>query len=211
MCLARLNKVHGELLYYPRRRQQPWAAVLAAASGSTNVKVLVKVLKTSLFPNLITDLIHLWYDYTYWSKILRSTIPTILGHVKVKVANLKVFRTSLLFFFWLTSASSGELSCVSTGLVLFLHEKIYCGYSLKYLLSRRNKKTLKKKHLIWSYDINATIMMRIPGPNVLVFFLLFFCCSISQSYEVTSHLYAIIILINPCPAEPGYTLPLQTV
>ena len=23
-----------------------------------------------LFPNLITDLIHLWYDDTYWSKIL---------------------------------------------------------------------------------------------------------------------------------------------
>ena len=32
---------------------------LALASGSTNVKVFVKVFKTSLFPNLITDLIHL--------------------------------------------------------------------------------------------------------------------------------------------------------
>ena len=47
-----------------------------------NVKVFVKVFKT-LFPNFITDLIHLWYDYTYWSKSLRSTIPTTLGHVKV--------------------------------------------------------------------------------------------------------------------------------
>ena len=32
------------------------------------VKVFVKVFKTSVFPNLITDLIHLWYDDTYWSK-----------------------------------------------------------------------------------------------------------------------------------------------
>ena len=61
------------------------AIVLPPALASTNVKVFVKVFKTSLFPNLITDLIHLWYDNddTYWSKILRSTIPTTLGHVKV--------------------------------------------------------------------------------------------------------------------------------
>ena len=55
----------------------------ALAWASTNVKVFVKVFKTALFPNLITDLIHLWYDDTYWSKILRSTIPTTLGHIKV--------------------------------------------------------------------------------------------------------------------------------
>ena len=62
---------------------------LALASASTNVKVFVKVFKTSLFPNLTTDLIHLWYDDTYWSKILCSTIPTTLGHVKVKVTDLE--------------------------------------------------------------------------------------------------------------------------
>ena len=61
----------------------------ALASASTNVKVFVKVFKTSLFPNLIIDLIHLWCDDTYWSKILRSTIPTTLGHVKVKVTDLE--------------------------------------------------------------------------------------------------------------------------
>ena len=65
------------------------ASALALASASTNVKVFVKVFKTSLFPNLITDLIHLWYGDTYWSKILRSTIPTTLGHVKVKVTDLE--------------------------------------------------------------------------------------------------------------------------
>ena len=61
----------------------------ALASASTNVKVFVKVFKTSLFPNLITDLIHLWYGDTYWSKILCSTIPTTLGHVRVKVTDLE--------------------------------------------------------------------------------------------------------------------------
>ena len=38
----------------------PPAWVLALASASTNVKVFVKVFKTSLFPNLSTDLIYLW-------------------------------------------------------------------------------------------------------------------------------------------------------
>ena len=65
------------------------AIVLPLASALLNVKVFVKVFKTSLFPNLITDLIHLWYDDTYWSKFLRNTIPTTLGHVKVKVTDLE--------------------------------------------------------------------------------------------------------------------------
>ena len=74
----------------PEQRSQR-AIVLPSASASTNVKVFVKVFKTSLYPNLTTDLIHLWYDDTYWFKILRSTIPTALGHVKVKVTDLRVF------------------------------------------------------------------------------------------------------------------------
>ena len=81
---ARLNNVHGELLYYPAL-----ASALALASASTNVKVFVKVFKTSLFPNLTTDLIYLWYDDPYWSTILCSTIPITLGHVKVKVTDLE--------------------------------------------------------------------------------------------------------------------------
>ena len=62
---------------------------LRSRSQNLNVKVFIKVFKTSLFPNLITDLIHLWYDDTYWSKILRNTISTTLGHVKVKVTDLE--------------------------------------------------------------------------------------------------------------------------
>ena len=78
LFLARLNNVQGSYCTTP---------VLALAS--TNVKVFVKVFKTSLIPNLITDFIHLWYDDTYWSKILHSTISTSLGHVKVKVTDLE--------------------------------------------------------------------------------------------------------------------------
>ena len=62
---------------------------LRSRSQNLNVKVFFSVFKTSLFPNLITDLIHLWYDDTYWSKIFRNAIPTTLGHVKVKVADLE--------------------------------------------------------------------------------------------------------------------------
>ena len=63
--LACLNNVHVELLYYRRRPQM--------------LKFFVKVFKTSLFPNPTTDLVHIWYDDTYWSKILCSTISTPLG------------------------------------------------------------------------------------------------------------------------------------
>ena len=71
------------------RRAIVLPSALELASASTNVKVFVKVFKTSLFLTLITDLIHLWYDDTYWSKILRSTIPTTQGHVKVKLTDLE--------------------------------------------------------------------------------------------------------------------------
>ena len=65
------------------------AIVLPLVLASTNVKVFVKVFKTSLFPIIITTLIHFWHDYTYWPKILHSTIPTTLGHVKAKVTDLE--------------------------------------------------------------------------------------------------------------------------
>ena len=58
---------------------------LWSTSQNLKVKVCVKDFKTSFLPNRITDFIHLWFDDTYLSKILRSTIPTTLGHVKVKI------------------------------------------------------------------------------------------------------------------------------
>ena len=84
-CFFFLQNV--DIISWPEQRS--WRAiVLSLASVPTNVKVFVKVFKT-LFPNLTTDLIHLSYDDTYWSKILHSTIPTTLGHVKVKVTDLE--------------------------------------------------------------------------------------------------------------------------
>ena len=61
-----------------------------------NVKVFVKVFKTSLNPNLITDLIYLWYDDTYWSKFVCSTNPHHprscqgLGH-RLRILMLKFY------------------------------------------------------------------------------------------------------------------------
>ena len=65
------------------------SALMTVTLRSRPQNLNVKVFKTLLFPNLITDLIHLWYDDTYLSKILRSTIPTTPGHVKVKVTDLE--------------------------------------------------------------------------------------------------------------------------
>ena len=47
-------------------------------------------------PNLINNLIHLWYDDTYWSKILPSSIPTPLVHVKVKVTAMSKFNVKII-------------------------------------------------------------------------------------------------------------------
>ena len=62
--LARLNNVQEGLLYYRRHRHPQM------------LKFYVKVFTTSLFPNSLMDLIHIWYDDRYWSKILQGTIPT---------------------------------------------------------------------------------------------------------------------------------------
>ena len=77
------TKLHVSMLLSNRFLAIVLPSALALESASTNVKVFVKDFKTSLFPNLITNLIRSWYDDTYWSKILRNTIPTTLGHVKV--------------------------------------------------------------------------------------------------------------------------------
>ena len=63
------------------------AFALALASAST---VLRKVFKTSLFPNPLMDLVYIWYDDRYWSKILFSTIPTPMHDLKVKVTDLEL-------------------------------------------------------------------------------------------------------------------------
>ena len=68
-----------ELLYYPLRlRQHPQM-----------LKFYVKVFKTSLFSNHMMDLVHIWYDDRYWSKILWGAIPTSVHDLKVKVTDLE--------------------------------------------------------------------------------------------------------------------------
>ena len=64
----------------------PSAAASALASAFTNVNVFVKVFKTILFPDS-TDLIQVRLYISV--QIFRSTIPTTLGHVKVKVTDLE--------------------------------------------------------------------------------------------------------------------------
>ena len=37
------------------------------------------------------DLVYIWYDDRYWSKILHSAIQTPIHHFKVKVMNLDFY------------------------------------------------------------------------------------------------------------------------
>ena len=82
--LAGLDKVHGELLYYPPAS----VLALALARRPQMLKFYVKIFRTSLFPNPLMDLVYIWYDDRYWSKILFSTIPTSMHDLKVKVTDL---------------------------------------------------------------------------------------------------------------------------
>ena len=74
--LARLNNVQEELLYYPWRWH--WRLLLQM------LKFYVKVFRTSLFPNPMMSLVHVWYGDRYWSKILHSTILNPLHDLKAR-------------------------------------------------------------------------------------------------------------------------------
>ena len=91
------------------------------------LKFCVKVFRTSLFPNPMMGLVHVWYDDRYGSKILHSTIPTPIHDLKVKVTDfrtfmlkfyVKVFRTSLfpnpvvyLFHVWYDDRCWSKILC----------------------------------------------------------------------------------------------------
>ena len=71
----------------------PPASALVLALASTNRRpqmFYVKVFRTSLFPNSFMDLVYIWYDDRYWSKILFSTIPTLMHDLRVKVTDLEL-------------------------------------------------------------------------------------------------------------------------
>ena len=118
-------------------------------------------------------------------------------------------------------------------ILIFLHKNIRCGYILEvpqwgasneypqHMFSCKNKKNIstfrlkkrilsramwhtfwwrnKKKVLFWylCYKINGKPLDQLVGPDdttfKLIYWLIFY------------------FFINPCPAEPGYTLPLQRV
>ena len=50
----------------------------------------VKIFRISLFPNPLMDLVHVWCDDRYWTKILHSAIPTPIHDFKVKVMDLEL-------------------------------------------------------------------------------------------------------------------------
>ena len=59
----------------------------------------LKVFRTSLFPNPMMDLVHVWCDDRYWSKILHSAIPTSIYHCKVMVTDIKLLCQSFTLKF----------------------------------------------------------------------------------------------------------------
>ena len=67
--------------------------------GTFMLKVYVKVFRTSLFPNPLMDLVHVWSDDRYWSKILHSAIPTPIHDFKVKVTDLDLLSSSFALKF----------------------------------------------------------------------------------------------------------------
>ena len=55
------------------------------------LKFCVKGFKISYFLNPCMDLLYVWYDNRYWSKILFGTIPTPAYVLKVKVMDLEIY------------------------------------------------------------------------------------------------------------------------
>ena len=60
----------------------------------------VNIFTTSLFPNLVVYLFHIWFDDRCWSKILCSTIPNPVHDFKVKVTDLEFLYWSLCLSFY---------------------------------------------------------------------------------------------------------------
>ena len=63
------------------------------------LKFYVKAFRTSLFPNPVVYLFHVWYDDRCWSKILCSTIPNPVHDFKVQVTDLRIFVLKFVFKF----------------------------------------------------------------------------------------------------------------
>ena len=60
------------------------------------LKSYVKDFRTSLFPNPLMDLVHVWYDDRYWSKFYTLPFPPLYMTLELYVKVLhKIFKTRL--------------------------------------------------------------------------------------------------------------------
>ena len=142
---ARLNNVHGELLYYPRR--QRWLSpenvhgepltTLGISGGArlNNIHGELLYYPQRRRPQMLKDLIiclpyHQFDSSLVWLYILvtkfcavPSPPPKVMSWSRSQTLNFHVkilhqsFQDLIIFIIWLTSASSGELSCLVTALV----------------------------------------------------------------------------------------------
>ena len=64
------------------------------------LKFYVKAFRSSLFPNPVVYLFHVWYDDRCWSKILCSTILNPVHDFNVKVTDLEFLYWSLCLSFY---------------------------------------------------------------------------------------------------------------
>ena len=87
--------------------------LLALALASSSAKSYIKVFRISLFPNPMMDLVHVWYDDRYWSKILRGSIPSPVHEIKVKVTHLEFLFMLIVFSVSFCKAFDGFDSCLA--------------------------------------------------------------------------------------------------
>ena len=79
--LACLDEVQEELLHCPP------ASALASAST-----FMLKFFKTSYFPNCTMDLVHIWCDDRYRSKVSFSNTPAHAYDLRVKVIDFEILQ-----------------------------------------------------------------------------------------------------------------------
>ena len=60
------------------------------------IKYYVKVFKSSYFPNCKMDLVHIWYDDRYRSKVSFSNTPADAHDLKVKITDFWNFTNKVL-------------------------------------------------------------------------------------------------------------------
>ena len=79
-----MDEVQEDLLHYPP------ASALASAPVST---FMLKFFKSLHFPDQLIDLVHIWYDDRYSSKVIFSNTPA--HYLKVKVMDLAIFNVKV--------------------------------------------------------------------------------------------------------------------